>query len=81
MELNNLVKSHSIDRLLADNLYIERIKTLYPDYQIFIPVDDPDFLVFRKKVGQSTFGIKPNVFTVDITTDVKVHFTQLCKIT
>jgi hypothetical protein len=81
MNLQNLLRSNGIDRLLADHLYIERIKKLYPDYQVFIPVSDPDFLIFRKKVGQSTFGVKPNIFTVDITADIKIHYTELHKIT
>jgi hypothetical protein len=80
MELRNLLHSQDLDRLLADQLYIERVKKLYPDYQVFVKQSDPDYLYFRKKVGQSTFGVKPNVFTVDITTDIKVHYTQLCKL-
>jgi hypothetical protein len=76
MELNNLLRSNSINKILVE-VYIERIKTLYPEYRVFVSIGDPDFIIFRKKVGQSTFGQKPNVFTVDITTDVKIHYTQL----
>lgn len=80
MELKSLLLSNTVDKELANKMYIERIKKQYTNYQVFIKQSDPDFLYFRKKVGESTFGIKPNVFTVDITVDVKIHYTQLYKL-
>lgn len=79
MDLTNLIQSNEIDRSLIP-FYLNRIRIWYPDYQIIDKDSDPDYFYFRKKVGQSTFGVKPNVFTVDITTDIKVHYTQLAKI-
>ena len=81
MHLNNLLTSHQVDKRLVKELYLDRVKILYPECEVFIPIDDPDFVILRKKVGHSTFGVKPNVFTVDIKTDVKLHFTELCKLT
>lgn len=81
MNLQNLLRANEVDRLLADTLYVDRLRRLYPDYQIFVKQSDPEFFYFRKKVGQSTFGVKPNIFTVGITKDVKVHYTQLYKLT
>jgi len=79
MELQNLLKAQLIDRTLI-NSYLERLRRIYVNYHIFVPIDEPDFVIFRKKVGQSTFGQKPNVFTVDITADEKIHYTQLSKL-
>lgn len=80
MNLKALLLANTVDKELVKQHYLEKIKEECVDYKVFIPVGDPDFIVFRKKVGESKFGEKPNVFTVDITTDIKIHYTQLHKL-
>jgi hypothetical protein len=80
MNLKALLLANTVDEALVKQHYLEKIKDEYVDYEVFIPIDDSDFIIFRKKVGESRFGEKPNVFTVNITTDIKIHYTQLHKL-
>lgn len=75
MNLDNLIKGNEIAWNLIDT-YLLRLRELYPEYEIFPSVSEPDFIIFRKKIGESKF----DKFTVDIKTDIKVHYTQLYSI-
>lgn len=76
MDLKNLMTSNEVQRLYVP-AYIAKLKVIYPDYEIFESIVHPDFITFRKKVGESKFGDKTNAFTVDITADIFVYYAQL----
>jgi len=73
MELQNLIQANEIQKGLIET-YLPRLKILYTGYEIFQSVITSDYIIFRKTIGQSRF----DKFTVDIKTDIKVHYTQLC---
>lgn len=64
-------------RVLIDLQLIHKVRDLYPEYEVFNSVSDPDFYIFRKKVGESTFFKEKEKFTVPITRNIKVHCSQI----
>ncbi len=72
MKLYNLERSNLIQKDLQE-FYIERLKKVYPEYEIFQPISEPDFIIFRKKIGETNFG----KLTVGLYRDIRIHYTQL----
>jgi hypothetical protein len=59
--------------------FIPKLKKLYPEYEIFQPVDDLDYLIFRRVLEKSIFykDTGKEKFTVDLYKDIKLHRSEL----
>ena len=71
MDLKHLLQSNLIQWNLQD-IYLKRIRSLYPEYNIFHSHNFPQFVSFRLKTDEQIHN------HLD---DVHIHYTQLSAIT
>lgn len=73
-----------IKKVFTDEEVIEiisKLKIKYPDYEIFQPLSDKEFVRFSKVIGKSKFQIsKDNFFEIPITYNENITIFECSKL-